>query len=781
MAEESKKTSTIVKVFGGVIAFLTWFILVVSFFGDITIWCLKLFFRALGKIGREMHVGILSAPPKFIRNTGKFFRHPIFSQDKSFKVGLVTIAALVFTMWYSTHDLPSPKQLETRDLPLTTKIYDRNGKILYNVYTDQNRTNVTLSGMPSNLKNATIAVEDKDFYKHKGFDIFGILRAFRKTVFEKNLQGGSTITQQLVKSAFLSPERTITRKLKELYLAFRVETAFSKDKILEMYLNQVPYGGTAWGVSAAAEQYFGKNLKDLTLAESALLAGLPAAPTYYSPFGQNVQRSLDRKNYVLQRMLEEKYITPAQYKKAIAEKIRFKSSATDLKAPHFVMYVREYLAEKYGEAIASRGGLKVMTTLDLKTQQAAEKIVKDNINEIKYLRVSNGAALVTKPKSGEILAMVGSKDFFDPTIDGNVNVTVAERQPGSSIKPINYAMALYRGLITPATIIMDVPTTFGAAGTTPYHPVNYDGAFHGPVQVRFALGNSYNIPAVKVLALNGVAEFVNFAREMGITTFKDPSRYGLSLTLGGGEVKMTEMATAFGVFANGGIKQDLTPILKIEDSKGRTLEEFKPRAGKRVLSREVAFQISSMLSDNSARTAAFGPSSALNIPGKTVAVKTGTTDDKRDNWTIGYTPTYLVATWVGNNDNTPMNPALSSGVTGAAPIWNEIMKSILKDKVNEAFKVPSGIKGTWICGSTGGLKNEGCGNRFEYFISGTEPKKDTYTKAKVWVEKGTNKIVAAGSPNAEEKEEVIVSDPYSKQDFCASCAPPASPTPTPKP
>lgn len=779
MAEEDKKTSILVSVFGAVIAFLTWFILVVSFFGDITIWVLRFVFRAIGKIGREMHLSIISAPPKFVRRLGKFFRHPIFSQDKSFKVGLLTIALLVFAMWYSTHDLPSPKQLETRDLPLTTKIYDRNGKILYNVYTDQNRTIVPLSGIPDNLKQATIAVEDKDFYKHKGFDIFGILRAFRKTVFEKNVQGGSTITQQLVKNAFLSPDRTIARKLKELYLAFRVETAFSKDKILEMYLNQVPYGGTAWGVSAAAEQYFGKNLKDLTLAESALLAGLPAAPTYYSPFGQNVQRSLERKDYVLKRMLEEKYITQSQYNKALKEKIKFKSAVTDLKAPHFVAYVREYLAEKYGESIASQGGLKVITTLDLNIQQAAEKIVKDNIEEIKYLRVSNGAALVTQPKTGQILAMVGSKDYFDPTIDGNVNVTIASRQPGSSIKPINYALALYRGLITPATVIMDVPTTFGAAGTTPYSPVNYDGSFHGPVQVRFALGNSYNIPAVKVLALNGVADFISFAREMGINTFQDPSRYGLSLTLGGGEVKMTEMATAFGVFANEGIRHDLTPILKIEDSKGRTLEEFKPRAGRRVLSREVAFQISSILSDNSARTAAFGPSSELYIPGKTVAVKTGTTDDKRDNWTIGYTPNYLVAAWVGNNDNTPMNPALASGITGAAPIWNGIMKYILKDKVNESFTVPSGIHGVWICGSTGGLKNEGCNNRFEYFISGTEPTKDTFTKAKVWVEKGTNKIVAAGSPNAEEKEEVIVNDPYSKQDFCASCAPPPTPTPAP--
>lgn len=771
----------LIKSFGWLIAFLTWFILIVSFFGDISIWIVRIFFKSTRKSALTLHLNFMDGTPRFLKGVGHFFRYPIFSQDKSFKVGLLTIGVLVFSIWFFTHDLPSPKELETRDIPLTTKIYDRNGQILYNVYTDQNRTIVPLVEIPNNLKKATIAIEDKDFYKHKGFDVYGIVRAARQTIFGSSIQGGSTITQQLVKSVFLSPERTISRKLKELYLAFRVETAFSKDKILEMYLNQVPYGGTAWGVSAASEQYFGKNVKDLTLGESALLAGLPQAPSYYSPFGQDPKRSTERQKLVLKRMLDENYISREDYDKAISEGIKFRTAGVDLKAPHFVMYVREYLAERYGESIASKGGLKVTTTIDLNIQNEAEKIVKKNIEDLKALRVSNGAALLTKPKTGEILAMVGSKDFFDVSIDGNVNVTIANRQPGSSIKPINYALALFRGLITPATIIMDVPTTFGAAGTTPYRPVNYDGAFHGPVQVRYALGNSYNIPAVKVLALNGVVEFVKFAKDMGINTFEDPSRYGLSLTLGGGEVKMTEMATAFGVFANEGIRQDLVPVLKVEDSKGRVLEEFKQKAGKRILSKEVSFQISSMISDNSARTAAFGPSSLLNIKGKTVAVKTGTTDDKRDNWTIGYTPSYLVATWVGNNDNTPMNPALASGITGAAPIWNEIMKFILNDKVNEAFKVPSSIHGMEICSSTGGLKNTGCSNRFEYFIAGTEPKKDTFAKAKVWVEKGTNKIVAAGSPNAEEREEVIINDPYSKQDFCASCAPPTSPSPAPTP
>ena len=773
-------------VIGAIISFLTWFIQLVAFFGDVTIWVFRTVFWGIYQIFKKLHIDARHVAPGFRNRLVKFFRHPLISQEKSFKVGLLTILALILGMWYFTRDLPDPKQLETRQVAQTTKIFDRNEKLLFNVYTDQNRTLVKLSDIPDNLKSATIAIEDKDFYKHKGFDVYGIVRAARETVFGHSLQGGSTITQQLVKSAFLSPERTVTRKIKELYLAFRVELAFPKDKILEMYLNQVPYGGTAWGASAAAEQYFGKNVKDLDLAEASLLAGLPAAPTYYSPFGQDPKRAKERQRLVLERMVEDHYISLDLAKKAEAEDIKYRSAATDIKAPHFVMYVRELLAQKYGEAMAAQGGLRVTTTLDLDIQDSAQKIVRDNIDKLKYLNVSNGAALVTKPKTGEILAMVGSKDFFDTSVDGNVNGTVALRQPGSSIKPINYATALEHHLITPATVIMDVPTTFGVAGTKPYSPVNYDGKFHGPMQVRYALGNSMNLPAVKVLALNGVSTMIAMAREMGITTFNDESRYGLSLTLGGGEVKMTEMATAFGVFANSGERVDLTSILKVEDSNGRVLEEFKPRAGKRALSAQTSFLISSILSDNSARTLEFGPASELIVKGKMVAVKTGTTDDKRDNWTIGYTPSYLVAVWVGNNDNAPMNPYLASGITGAAPIWNGIMTYILKDKVNETFKVPSGVVGVQICSVTGGTKNDSCNNRFEYFIAGTEPKTDTFTKSKVWVDKSTGQVVAAGSSNAEEKEEVVVKDPYSNTSFCASCpqltpSPGPSPTPTQQP
>ena len=764
-------------IFSVIIGFLTWFIRLITFFGDITVWIVKNIVRNTYQLIAWLNLDKKKRGLTFARRLKTLFAHPIIAQDRSFKIGLAIIVFLIFGVWFATKDLPSPKQLETRDLAQTTKIYDRNGKLLFNIYNDQNRTVVPLSEIPENLKHATIAIEDKDFYKHKGFDIYGIARAARKTLFEGSLQGGSTITQQLVKSAFLTPERTVDRKIKELYLASRVEMAFGKDRILEMYLNQVPYGGTAWGVAAAAEQYFGKSVTDLTLAESAMLAGLPAAPTYYSPFGQDVQRAKDRQKQVLRRMVEDGYITKDQADTATSEKLTYRTNTIDIKAPHFVMYVREYLAQKYSEAVVDKAGLKVTTTLDLDVQEKTQEIVRENVEELERYRASNGAALVAKPKTGEILAMVGSRDFFDVEHDGNVNVTVALRQPGSAIKPINYATALTKKLITPATVIIDVATTF-SGGPVPYRPVNYDGRYHGPVQVRFALANSYNIPAVKVLALNGVGEMIKMARTMGITSFQDESRYGLSLTLGGGEVKMTELAGAFAIFADGGEKVDFTPILKVEDSQGRVLEEYKERIGERVLPVEVAFLISSILSDNGARSAAFGANSFLKVDGKTVAVKTGTTDDKRDNWTFGYTPSYVVATWVGNNDNTPMNPQIASGITGATPIWNEIMTYLLKDKVNETFKVPSGVTSREVCTLTGGTKNEGCAGRFEYFLAGTEPKEDTFKKAKVWIDVTNGQVVEPGVPNAVEKEEVVIKDPYSKKDFCVSCPQPG-PSPSP--
>ncbi len=695
----------------------------------------------------------------------------------------ILIAGGIFFLF---RDLPSPTKLASREIPQTTKIYDRSGQLLYEIYGDQNRTLVPLSEIPDSLKKATIAMEDKDFYRHGAINpLGGILRAMKEIVFSRKLQGGSTITQQLVKSALLSPERTIQRKTKEIVLAFWSERLYSKDEILEMYLNQVPYGGTAWGVEAASQTYFGKHVKDLSLAEAALLAGLPAAPTTYSPFGAHPELAKIRQEEVLKRMIEDKYLTPEEAQEAKEEKLTFATQKTDIKAPHFVMYVKDQLVKKYGEKMVEQGGLEVKTTLDLEIQEFAQDTVASEVAKLKRLYASNGATLITRPSTGEILAMVGSKDYFDQENDGNVNVTLALRQPGSAIKPINYAVGLLKGY-TPATVFVDQKTCFPNPGQSPYCPVNYDGQFHGAPQMRFALGNSYNIPAVKMLKLNSVEAMIATASAMGISTFSDPSRYGLSLTLGGGEVQMTELATAFGVFANSGIRKDLISILQVKDNQGKILDEQKlPESkstlaidGPRVLPAEVAYLISHMLLDQNARSAAFGEGSYLSVRGHpAISVKTGTTDDKRDNWTIGYTPSVLVVAWVGNNDNSPMNPYLSSGITGAAPIWNKIMSRALKDQPDEWPKMPDNVVGMEICALSGKLPGEsGCQTRYEYFIKGTQPKEIDDSKQKVWIDKATGGLPASGqTENLEEKEAIIITD-FLKDRFCASC-----PQPSPAP
>lgn len=682
-------------------------------------------------------------------------------------------------------DLPSPTSLGAYNIPLATKIYDRKGKLLYDIFANQNRTAVPLSEIPKYLQQATIAIEDKDFYKHQGINpVGGMLRAAAATITGKQLQGGSTITQQLVKSALLTPERTVTRKIKEIILAIWVEAIYPKDKILELYLNQVPYGGTAWGVESAAERYFGKRVKNLTLAESSLLAGLPQAPTLYSPFGAHPEYATVRQKEVLKRMVTDKYITQADADAAAKEEILFKPD-TELKAGHFVMYVKEQLVSKFGEALVERGGLKVLTSLDLDLQEYAQATVSSEVAKIQNLRVGNGAALITKPYTGEILAMIGSTDYF-ATPSGSYNVTTALRQPGSSIKPINYAIGIETKAVTPATIFLDIPTCFGIAGQPSYCPKNYDGKFHGPVALRMSLGNSLNIPAVKMLKINSVEGMVASASGFGLNTLKDSKQYGLSLTLGGGEVHMTDMAEAFSVFANAGIRKDLVSILKVTDKNGKILEEFKDPnlnhdvpsqlllRGPRVVSQETAFLISHILLDNNARMDAFGPSSELVIPKHAVSVKTGTTDDLRDNWTIGFTPQYLVATWVGNNDNSPMNPALVSGVTGAAPIWHKLMVKVLEDKPDIWPKQPDGIVGARVCSLSGLLPpndgdDAGCAVRFEYFIKGTVPNQREQLKQSVLIDKDTGDIVEpnkAGA-NVEPQEKLILHDPLSQ--YCLDC------------
>jgi penicillin-binding protein 1C len=692
-------------------------------------------------------------------------------------------------------DLPSPLKLgKYEETPLATKIYDRNGKLLFDIFADQNRTAVPLEEIPNHVRQATIAIEDKDFYRHTGINpIGGMLRAVTATVTRNGLQGGSTITQQLVKSALLTPERTVTRKVKEIILAFWVESLYSKDKILELYLNQVPYGGTAWGIEAASEKYFGKSVRELSLAEATLLAGLPQAPTLYSPFGAHPDLAKERQLAVLRRMVEDRYISQEEADIASAQELTYKPE-TGIKAAHFVMYVKDQLVATYGEREVERGGLKVTTTLDVDIQEYAQATVAAEIEKLRRLRVGNGAAIITKPATGEILAMVGSTDYF-ATPSGSFNVTTALRQPGSSIKPINYAIGIENRTITPATIFLDVATCFRVAGQPAYCPRNYDGTFHGPVPARLALGNSYNIPAVKMLALNSVETMIASASAFGLDTLKDPSQYGLSLTLGGGEVRMIDMAEAFSTFANAGIRRDLVSILKVLDKDGNVLEEYKdpnldkevPSAllleGPRVVSPETAFLISHILLDNNARSSAFGGSSLLNIPGHAVSVKTGTTDDVKDNWTIGFTPQYLVAVWVGNNSGQAMNSALVSGVTGAAPIWNKLMRKMLEGKPDIWPKQPEGIVGRQVCVLTGLLPpnqpagqeggeapqgDPGCQTRFEYFIQGTSPTGIQALRQAVVIDKATGDIAAPGvTENTEVQEHDVIKDAFST--WCVDC------------
>jgi 1A family penicillin-binding protein len=625
-------------------------------------------------------------------------------------------------------DLPKPNQLTQNEQIVTTRILSRDGEVLFKIYEDENRTLVKLNDIPQHLIDATIATEDKNFYYHRGFSIQGIIRAVIANSQDNSIQqGGSTITQQLIKNRLLSRERTIQRKLRELVISVLVEIEFSKDEILEMYFNQVPYGGSAYGVEEAAQRYFGKNVTQLNLAESTMLAGLPAAPSVYSPFGAVPELAKQRQKEVLQRMVDDEYLNQEQADAAYNHSLDFQHDSIDIIAPHFVFYIKKLLAQQYGESAINQGGLEVTTSLNLELQQAAQKIVTDEINKLKPLRVNNGAALVTDPKTGEILAMIGSKDYFDFEHDGQVNVTLRPRQPGSSIKPLTYAIALENGK-SPSSIIDDSPITYRSLGSPAYSPKNYDGKFHGKVTLRESLASSYNVPAVKTLAEIGVSNMLDKAELMGIDTWQDRSRFGLSLTLGGGEVKMADMAELYSSFANQGETTLLNPILKIKNYKGETLYrntcvlDNKGCPQNKTLSPKVAYQISDILSDNQARTPAFGPRSVLHIPDQQVAVKTGTTNNLRDNWTIGYTTEYLTAVWVGNNDNKPMS-YVASGVTGASPIWNKIMRLLLDENQPHIFPTPTGLIKVKICAITGTLPCAKCPLiKEELFVPGTEPK-----------------------------------------------------------
>ncbi|MEK7090620.1 MAG: PBP1A family penicillin-binding protein, partial [Patescibacteria group bacterium] len=595
-------------------------------------------------------------------------------------VGIFVFAATgSFIAWLFTIDGPDLAAFSERKIIESTKIYDSAGKVLlYDARGEVIRTIVPFEEIPRSVKNAAVAIEDSNFYNHHGISLESIGRAFFVNLFSGDIrQGGSTITQQLVKKALLTDDRTYTRKIKEAILALRVERAYSKEEILNFYLNEIPYGAQSYGIQAASETFFGKDAKGLTLAEAAYLAALPKAPTYYSPYGQHRDELGERKNLVLKRMNDLGFISAEEAETAMAEAVDFISRADQgIKAPHLVMRVLEELADKYGEDKIESGGLRVITSLNWELQVAGEELTRKYVeDEEEQFRVSNAGLAAIDPKTGHILVMVGSRDYFDIEREGNFNVTTALRQPGSSIKPIVYAAALKRGF-TDQTVVFDLPTEFNSScdpkvpevepdseeekteAEKCYHPVNYDEKFRGPVTFREALAQSINVPSVKVLYLAGLPESLAMAKAIGITTFTDPSRYGLSLVLGGGEVKLLEMVGAYSVFANDGKRNPPTTILKVEDSRGDILFEYKA-PNEFVLDPQIARTISSMLSDNIARTPAFGANSLLYFPERDVAVKTGTTNDYRDAWVIGYTPNLAAGVWFGNNDNSPMSNVAS--------------------------------------------------------------------------------------------------------------------------
>ncbi len=671
-------------------------------------------------------------------------------------IGLFVLSFLIIPVLAFT--LPAPDEVVRRD-GFSTKILDRNGNVLYDIFDNQRRTHVALDEIPETLKQATIAIEDKNFYKHQGFDPFGIIRGLSRVVTAGRAQGGSTLTQQLVKNALLSSERSIFRKIKEFVLAVQIEKKYSKDQILELYLNEIPYGGTAYGVEAASEIYFGKKARDLDLVESAVLAGIPQRPSSYSPFSSTPKAYVGRAEQVLRRMREDGYITKEAEEEAKNKlpNVAFQTRDASFKAPHFVQYVQKILEERYGASVLESGGLKVTTTLDLELHDKAQAIVREEISKVEAQRITNGAVVIMDPETGEILSMVGSKNFNDPNYDGQVNVATSQRQPGSAFKPIAYVTAFKKGY-TAATMIMDVPTVFPAGANQPdYQPVNYDGKFRGPIQIRYALGNSINIPAVKILAMVGIRDVLQTATDLGITTLAPNAdtlrRVGLSLSLGGGEVRLLDLTSAYAAFMNEGHKVDPVAILKVEDSSGRVLEEAKPKKGRRVLSEGEAFLIANILSDNSARSDVFGPNSLLNIPGRQIAVKTGTTNDRRDNWAVGGNPQVVVGVWVGNNDNSPMGN-VASGVSGATPIWRKALLESLAGKPVVSFRQPDSVVTAEVDRVSGYAAHDGFASRQEFFVRGTEPGQDlVHVKLKVCKNDGKLATPAdVSSGNYDEKE-----------------------------
>ena len=593
------------------------------------------------------------------------------------------IVVLVYFI-YLQKTLPDSEAIVSRKISESTKIYDSTGQVLlYDIHGDEKRTVVPWDKISQNAKNAVLASEDSSFYNHKGFDMKGVLRAVWRDVIGLNLsQGGSTITQQLVKNALLGGQKTISRKVREVLLSIELERRFSKDQIFWMYLNQIPYGSNIYGIEAASKNYFSKSSDELSLSEAATLAALIKAPSYYSPYGNHVEELIGRRDFILNRMRDLGYIDDSEAASATKDISSFTKSQESISAPHFVIMVKDYLESKYGTDVVEAGGLKVITTLDSDLQKNAEEIVSkySKINKEKY-RASNSALVAIDPKTGGVKALVGSANYFDVENQGNFNVALSpNRQPGSAFKPFAYATAIQKGF-TDATIVFDTKTEFNPLcspdglqskdkyGLDCYHPQNYDGLYRGAVTLRQSLAQSLNVPSVKTLYLAGITETATLARNMGITTLNGD--YGLSLVLGGAEVRPIDLVSAYGVFATDGVKNPWLLILRVESSDGTVLEEFSPKP-ERVLDEQTARTINNILSDNVARAPVFGYSNSLYFPGHDVAAKTGTTQDNRDAWVVGYTSSLAVGVWNGNNDNSPMTRA-GAGISASGPMWHDFM------------------------------------------------------------------------------------------------------------
>jgi penicillin-binding protein 1C len=713
-------------------------------------------------------------------------------------------AASVVTIYnYYAKDLPAPGEIvkQTQQQFKTTRIYDRTGQVLLHEIIDPqggNRTVVPLDRIPAHLRNATVALEDKNFWTNPGYDWYGIARAAWTTLRREQVQGASTITQQLVKNVLIPLEErtlrdpyafaTYNRKAKEIILSAEIARRYDKRQILEWYLNDNYYGNLAYGVEAAAEAYFGKHVWDLDLVECATLAAIPQYPAL-NPI-DNPQDALERRNIVLDQMYLQGYIGVEEALAAKNAKMRVTPKRFDIRAPHFVFYVRRMLEDKYGPEMVYRDGLNVYTTLDYNTQQIAEQSAREQVAKLtaEKRNVSNASLVVMRPSTGEIVALVGSVDYFNRDIDGQVNVAIAPRQPGSAFKVFTYLTAFAQGY-TAASTTMDVRTVFDDPPNPPYVPENYDRKYHGPVRLRTALGSSFNIPAVKLIQLVGVKNVVNSAHRMGINTL-NREKYGLALTLGGGETTLLDMTYANAVFANQGVMagtpvdpQQVKPgfrmldpvaILKVVDANNKTLYEFRQPQTQQIVTPQLSFLMSDILSDNVARTPGFGSNSVLKLA-RPAAVKTGTTSDWRDNWTIGYTPDYAVGVWVGNADNSEMEHI--SGVMGAAPIWRDVMEKIHQTLPVRAFVEPPGMTRVEVCATSGLLPTPYCPERVkELFIAGTEPK--TYDN--IWqpfrIYKPSGKLATVYSPPDQVEEKVFPIYPPEAADWVRENKIPQPPT-----